>query len=306
MLYRLRDRLRRALFGQHCGGILGTPPVRLQTGGGAAVLSQLQHKDVLLYLLAVKSLGRFLPVGAAHIVDDGSLTLSDRALLRDQVPGVEFIALPEFRSAVCPQGGTWERLLSIAELIKKHYVIQLDSDTLTVATVPEVAQCVAEGRSFTIGTWDRQRIESMTERVAHAKSLPHGDGAHVQVVAEANFDRLHDFATLNYVRGCSGFAGFAPGAFTREFVEDVSRQMTAAIGRRWSEWGSEQVMSNIVVANAPSAMVLPHPKYADCHKMKADQTAFIHFIGSCRFDGGVYARLGRDAIRSLLAQRSDR
>ena len=75
--------------------------------------------------------------------------------------------------------------------------------------------------------------------------------------------------------------------------------MWSAIGDKWAEWGSEQVMSNIVVANIPNAIVLPHPKYADCHKMKADVTEFIHFIGSCRFDGGNYGRLAAQVIATL-------
>ena len=75
--------------------------------------------------------------------------------------------------------------------------------------------------------------------------------------------------------------------------------MQAAIGAKWSEWGSEQVMSNIVVANIPGAIVLPHPKYADCHKMQSEVTEFIHFIGNCRFDDGNYARLGAQVIARL-------
>jgi hypothetical protein len=58
---------------------------------------------------------------------------------------------------------------------------------------------------------------------------------------EANFDKLEDFRSLRYVRGC---AGFARRSFTREFVERISLQMRAAIGDKWAEWGSEQVMSN--------------------------------------------------------------
>lgn len=252
-----------------------------------------------MYLLAVKSFTRFVPTGAAFVVDDGSLTAADRELVAAHVPGVTFIPLAEHRSPACPRGGTWERLLSIAELVKRHYVVQLDSDTLAVAEMPEVAAHAAANRSFVIGTWDNQGLETMQERVATARTRPHGAGAHVQVVAEANFDRLRDYATMNYVRGCSGFSGFAKGAFTREFVEDISRQMSEAIGSRWTEWGSEQVMSNIVVANSPDAAVLPHPKYADCRKMQPHRTAFIHFIGDCRFLRGVYAAHGREVIRVL-------
>lgn len=75
--------------------------------------------------------------------------------------------------------------------------------------------------------------------------------------------------------------------------------MRAAIGEKWAEWGSEQVMSNIVLANIPASVVLPHPKYADCQKMKPGETAFIHFIGSCRFNNGTYAKLGRQVIGRL-------
>jgi len=300
MFHDLKDRIRRTRFALQCGGIRETPPVRLRSDSDLALLSQLQHKDVLMYLLAVKSFTRFVPTGAAFVVDDGSLTATDRELVTEHVPGVKFIALAEHRSPACPRGCCWERLLSIAELVKRHYVIQLDSDTLAVAEIPEVAAHAAANRSFVIGTWDNQGLETMQERVATARTRAHGAGAHVQVVAEANFDKLRDYASMKYVRGCAGFSGFAKGAFKREFVDDISRQMFNAIGSRWTEWGSEQVMSNIVVANSPNAAVLPHPKYADCRKMQPHRTAFIHFIGDCRFHGGHYAAHGREVIRTLV------
>jgi len=139
----------------------------------------------------------------------------------------------------------------------------------------------------------------MTERRETAARLAPRSGDHIQVFAEANFDKRCDFESLCYVRGCSGFGGVARHAFTREFVESISAQMAAAIGDKWSEWGSERVMSNIVAANVPDAVVLPHPKYADCHKMKQGVTKFIHFIGSCRFIGRTYARLGAQVIDTL-------
>jgi hypothetical protein len=33
--------------------------------------------------------------------------------------------------------------------------------------------------------------------------------------------------------------------------------------------------------------------------MKSSETVFIHFIGNCRFDHGLYASLGRNEIRKL-------
>ena len=299
MFYQLKDRMRRLSFGRACRGILRAPPVRIDPRSEMIVLSQLQHKDVLLFLLALKSFARRVRPRAVHVVDDGSLTASDRSRLADHVPGVTLLERSEFRSARCPRGGTWERLLAISELVRDHYVVQLDSDTLTVGAIDEVRERVEHRVAFALGTWDRQGIETMRERCTTARGLlGKGDG-HVQLVAEGHFDRLERYDSLRYIRGCSGFAGFPRGSFEKSFVEETSAQMRAAIGAKWDEWGSEQVMSNIVLANVPNATVLPHPKYADCHKMQSSVTEFIHFIGSCRFAGDRYARLGAEIIASL-------
>ena len=263
------------------------------------MLTQLQHKDVLMFLLAIKSFAREVELGRVFVLDDGSLLASDRRLLEAHLPGVSFLELSPYRSASCPAGGCWERLLAIASLVPEYYVIQLDSDTLTVGTIAEVRDCVEHGTAFALGTWDRQTVESMLERSATARSLQPGLHSHVQLVAEANFDALKDFRSLRYVRGCAGFGGFPRASFTRSFVEAISTEMRAAIGAKWAQWGSEQVMSNIVLANIPGSIVLPHPKYADCQKMRLGETAFIHFIGSCRFDDGTYARLGNQVIATL-------
>jgi len=299
MFYQLKDRMRRLSFARTCRGVLDTPPVELDSSSGMVVLSQLQHKDVLMFLLALKSFARRVRPRSVHVLDDGTLTADDRRKLAEHIPDLRLLRRADFRSAACPVGGCWERLLAIADLVRDHYVIQLDSDTLTLGAIVEVRQAVSESKAFIIGTWDRQGFESMEERVQTAAKLAHGPGAHVQVVAEANLDKLDGYASSRYVRGCAGFAGYARGSFRRSFVEATSTRMRSAIGAKWEEWGSEQVMSNIVVASIANAVVLPHPKYADCHKMRRDVTEFIHFIGSCRFDGDRYARLGAEIVATL-------
>src|SRR5450631_4535142 len=299
MFYQLKDRVRRHRFASACKGVLQAPPVALDASSNLVVLSQVQHKDVLLFLLAAKSFAQRVKPGAIYVLNDGSLTANDCAVLREHVPGLKLLELAEFRSDACPRGGTWERLLAIASLVQDHYVIQLDSDTLTTGSIDEVRHCVEHQVAFALGTWNNQQIGPMREQCETARKLAPQTDSHVQVVAEANLDKLDGFESLQYVRGCSGFAGFAQQSFTREFVEAISGQMQAAIGAKWSEWGSEQVMSNIVLANIRGAIVMPHPKYADCHKMQQRMTEFIHFIGSCRFDNGNYARLGAKVIARL-------
>jgi len=300
MFYKLKDRIRRIQFAERCKAVLHTAPVAPDASSNLALLSQLQHKDVLMFLLAVKSFVKQVHPRAVFVLNDGSLSHEDRALLDAHIPGVTMLELPMFRSAACPTGGTWERLLAISMLVNDYYVIQLDSDTLSVGAIDEVRDCVQRQRAFALGTWDHQRCESMHERWETATGLKPRRDSHVQLLAEANFDKLKRFKSLRYVRGCSGFSGFPRRSFTREFVENISTQMWAAIGDKWPEWGSEQVMSNIVVANIPGAVVLPHPKYADCRKMKPGETEFIHFIGSCRFNDGTYAKLGAKVIQAEL------
>ncbi|MHB1145665.1 MAG: hypothetical protein ACYCZS_12285 [Thiobacillus sp.] len=291
MFYKQKDKLRRWVFSRQVRALLDTPPLQMAGGIAPLVLSQLQHKDVLMYLAAVKSFSRHLPPGEIHIVDDGSLTAADYALLKRHIPDIQFHELAKYREPGLPQGGCWERLIAIAHLSQTRYVIQLDSDTLTLAPINEVASAVQHGQSFAIGTWDRQEIEPATERAHTAQSRIGTARPHIQVLAEANFDRIQGAETLKYVRGCAGFSGFAPGTGKIELMRRLSGQLQALIGDRWLEWGSEQVMSNLVVANQPDAIVLPHPDYADCEKMCPGKTRFIHFIGTCRFKSGLYAKL---------------
>lgn len=294
MLFSLKDKMRRARFARRVDGLADSPPIRLDGALGLHVLSQLQHKDVLLYLAAIKSFCQQVPVECVHVVDDGSLSPEDQALLARHIPGVEILSIAACRDPALPQGGTWERLTAIARLSRHAYVIQLDSDTLALAPLPEVVEAVRQGRSFTIGTWDGQTLEPAIERAREAKVVLGRGITHVQVQAEAAFDRLDRAEKLRYVRGCSGFAGFAPGPDKLELMRRLSSQLQEILGVVWQEWGSEQVMSNLVVANQPEAFVLPHPSYCDCRCIRPGETRFIHFIGACRFTSDQYSDMVRD------------
>src|SRR6266700_3391893 len=109
MLYKLKDLVRRARFSGECSGILSTAPVGLNAASRMVLLSQLQHKDVLLFMLAVKSFARQVKPRAVYVLDDGSLTSNDRAALGEHVPGLTFLDRAEFRSSACPRGGTSAR-----------------------------------------------------------------------------------------------------------------------------------------------------------------------------------------------------
>lgn len=301
MIYRYRDRLRRMLFDWKSRGVHATAPVRADPDSPLALFTQMQHKDMTMGLVAFKTFAQRVPAQAFYILSDGTLTSEDKAVLRHHLPELNIIEAAEVANRHCPQGGCWERLLSIADLSERHYLIQIDADTLTLDDLPEVRTQVAANASFAIGTWDSQAVETMAYRVERARAARarQKGRVHIQLEAEAGFDALENYANLAYVRGCAGFSGFARGSVSRTFIEAASSQMEVALGPRWREWGSEQVMSNIVVANGPGAAALPHPKYCDCTRMQAGQTVFVHFIGSCRFNGGMYANMAHRMIESL-------
>lgn len=302
MFYNIKDKLNRYLFSLACQKIFKTPPVTATTDQQVAVLTQLQHKDVILFLIAIKTFARQIPLSKVFIVNDGSLNNDDLITLRKHIPIADFYDAKQFSDPLCPTGGCWERLLAIASFIDQFFIIQLDSDTLTLSALDEVTYNIKTNTGFVIGTWDNQEIEPMhacSERV-QKKINPTLD-AHVQMVAEAHFSKLDGSENLRYVRGCAGFSGFPKESFNKQFIIDFSKKMEKEIGSKWHEWGSEQVMSNVVVANLDKTIVLPHPKYTDCKKMKLPDTCFIHFIGECRFSSSIYAKLAQNEIKQLTS-----
>ena len=284
---KLLERLHRMRFNRVVRAVQHTPVVACQPGG-VVVLSMVHHRDVLSYLLALKSFVRYVPAARVVLVADPTLNQNDRAVLRAQVPSIEIREAAEFRHDGVPTGGCWERLCAIAEYVADGYVIQLDADTVAVAPLPEVRQAVNDGVSFTLGTEDDQRVGPADETASWArKRLAEGD--HIQLAAEALLDQLEPKGSWRYVRGCAGFAGFARNSITPARVVEVSRQMGRLLGPRWAQWGTEQFTSNLLVASSEGGRVLPHPQYCAPHHRRAD-SAFFHFIGYVRFSNGLYAR----------------
>src|SRR5688572_4223871 len=152
MLYRVRKTLRSGWFNHQVRGVLETPSARCDAGAGFLLLSQVCHSDLLMYLLAVKSFARFLPPAEIVVLDDGSLTKSDRDVLRAQLEGVRFLQVRDVPNARCPRGNCWERLLAVVDAAATSYVIQLDADSLTLRDPAELRDFVAGGSCFTLGT----------------------------------------------------------------------------------------------------------------------------------------------------------
>lgn len=288
--------LNKFYFGHTVRGITRTKPILLD-GREILVLSMVQHRDVLPYLLAVKSFCRYLKPARIVVVADPTLRAADRALIARHILGIEFREQAEFRKPGIPKGGCWERLCAVAEYVRDNYVIQLDSDTVAIGPMQEVAKAVEDQVAFTLGTENNQSVQTCKEISDWAKGrLSTQD--HVQLVAESRLDGIDGADGYRYIRGCAGFAGYPRGSFDFSTMAVFSERMARVLPDRWQEWGTEQFTSNVIVASMPAARILPHPKYCAPHRRVAE-SAFFHFIGYVRYASPLYAQLARRIASEL-------
>jgi hypothetical protein len=288
-------------FDRVARGILRTAPLRPH-GDSPVFLSMVCHRDLTTYLLAIKSLYVSIGHGRVVIINDGSLKSEDLAILHHHIPALELFDVDSIETGSCPRADFfWERLVKIIELSCEHYVIQVDADTLVSAAIPEVIQCWRDNRSFLLGTGSGRAILPAPHTAHMVRGWIKTNGwteLPVGTEAEASLDKLPNAAQRSYVHASAGFAGFARGAFCMADLEWFSTYMSEMLGvQRWKEYGSEQIVSNYVLANAPGATVLPFPRYA-CFEphLKHDNPAFLHFIGTYRYNDGLYRRRAAEFI----------
>lgn len=297
LLGRIRDRLRRDYFRprylKDVQLVLATAP--LQRGAVPfTLLSMVQQRDVLSYLVAVKSFSMFLAPARIIVVCDPTMTPADRNLIHQHVPHVEFHDAQDFVDPRIPRGGCWERLYAISDIVRDSYVVQLDADTVTVGRIDEVAAAVRTGCGFVLGELPETPARSLADARDYARQWE-GPDAHIQAIAEMEMVNVGLPGDARYIRGCAGFTGFPRTEGMRDNLLDYAVRMEDRIGADWKRWGSEQVSSNYLVSNANATAALPFPKYGTPDCATAD-TAFYHFIGSMRFIDGQYSRITRQAI----------
>ena len=298
MMARVQNRLRRYRFDRISRKVLETPPISIRNAP-LHVVSMVRSTDLCMYLGAIKSLYRALGEGAVTAINDGSLTPPMTETLRTHIQGLTLVDIWDIDTGRCPRGGTWERLVLIMKYSQDAYVIQMDSDTLSRGPMEYVIRSYRENRSFGLGTSAGKEVAPARKISEWASAIPSTD---VSILAERRLADLPGGEHLKYIRGSSGFAGFARGAFTLSALEDFSGHMRKMIGAKWDEWGSEQVASNFTVANSPGATVLPFPAYS-CYyphlPVDYGKNEFIHFIGTHRYHHGLYAAETTALLRAL-------
>jgi hypothetical protein len=302
MFFRARRAMQRAWFDFNCRALLDTPPI-VSNDDSFTLVSMTCHGELMMYLLAAKSFCRNLgSTPNVILLNDGSLTKADHATITSHIPKVKILHIEDVPKGRVPKGGSWESFLLVNDIVQDSYVVQLDSDTLTINSIPEIKACIAANRSFTLlGDKSFPEIEPMIKACERSKG---NLSPMVQAVCERSFDQLPEAASLKYVRGNAGFIGFPKGSITREKTEWFSDLMRRLVEDKWDEWGSEQVTTNLLIANIEGAYPLPSPKYVSywAHPdVPYNDASFLHFIGPYRFANGYYLQQARKVIATLAS-----
>jgi hypothetical protein len=298
---RLRSKLNQWSFARAGAGIRQTAPLRYVADSRVTVVSMVGHDTVDMYLVAVKSFMVFFSDAGIEAIDDGTLTEEDRALIGHHLPGVHVSEARQVATGSCPSYSSWKRLFRIAEISRSSYVVQLDSDTLTLGAMVEVHDKAHANEGFMIGEghWSQpvtpQHMQSMARR--WRTSGPQG------LLEQVLSDLGHFAPGERYLHGCAGFAGYPQGSLDPATIEDLSLRIEQKIGQpNWHRWGSEQAISNCLISRTRNASTLPWPKYRNYMFPPTNDpyeaAGFIHFIGSHRYADSTYCR----AVTRFLAR----
>ncbi len=254
-------------------GILHTAPIE-QTHAGPAIVSLLGTAEVLPYLVAIKSLHRRLRRGSIAIIDDGTLTGEDRAILAHHCGDPEIAPHAAVRRGPFPPGGGWALLLTVLDRRAGRYWIALDPHTVTLADLPEIDAAIASNRSFTLV----------------GDAAPGGAARRL----ERRVAVLCGTRGWRYRPGCAGLIGFAAGGAGRTLAAAFCAEL-AALG----ETATGEFARNLILANEAEPVLLPRQRYGR-HKAgaPADASAFIHFPNGPR-DGEPFTEASRAAISAL-------
>ncbi len=282
-------------------GILDTAPI-VGADDKVILFSMIGTAVLIPYLVAVKSLHLHLRRGRIVLLNDGTLTAADRAVLVHHCDNPVILEKSDIDPTPCPRDNCWERLIAILDRRCDAYVIQLDSDTVTTGAIPEVLAAIEANRSFTLAG-GLAEAQCGFRSVREIASIFHADGPmtdHVQAYAETAMATLPNAGHVRYIRGCAGFAGFARSDAGRSLVSEFSIAMDECLGSAWRQWGSEQVASNFVIANDPDPLQLPYDRYVNhWDEPLPSDPGFVHFIGTYRFRRGNYLQCTKAAIAAL-------
>ncbi len=301
MLARLKNAINKRAFLRAVSQILETPPIAREDGE-IVFFSMLQSKDVLPYLLAIKAVYRAFGAGRIIVLNDGSLTERDKQTLRTHLVDPEFLHINDVDTGNCPTGGCWERLVTAVDLSQNDYVVQVDADIVCTGSIESAVQQSKVNNAFSLGNSKCPGVVTFHEMSDWISEMGWNLINHIQVATELRLTELPNASERKYIRATAAFTGFSKGGFNRETLETFSAECQKLHGERWSEWGTEQISSNYLIANSNNPYLLKPPTYINnAPHLDPEAAELIHFFGTYRYDEGRY-RAALQKMFSLLME----
>jgi hypothetical protein len=286
-------------FNQLAKSIRQTRALKYEVDPKVTIVSMIGSQSLDMYLISLKSFMRNLGHGSIEAINDGSLTAEDRKVLEYHVPGIHISEASDVDTGTCPTYISWKRLCRVVELVKTSYVVQLDSDIVTMNPLHDIHSKIENNEGFLIGCWRWPPVSTKFLK----RIVDQWTSSHVQPTVERELYDIEYFSSgTNYIRGCAGFCGYTKDCITFEQLQALSGQIEAKVGRdKWSQWGSEQTATNCVISKSAGASVLPWPKYQNfmfpLTNEPQESAVLTHFIGSNRFKNATYRKLAKQVIQ---------
>jgi len=250
-------------------GVLHTPPLEPDSAG-PAIVTLLGTAEVLPYLVAIKSLRHSLGRGGIAVIDDGTLTGEDRAILAHHCGDPEIVPHRAVPRGPFPPGGGWALLLTLLDRRAEQFGIALDPRTVTLGDLPEASAAIAGNRSFALV----------------GQAAAGGPARRVQRRVAV----LCGTRGWRYRPGCGGLAGFAAGGSGRALAAAFQAELTTL-----GENASADMARDVVLANETEPVLLPRSRYGDS---AANGAVFVHCPAG---DDDAYIAASQRAIAALVA-----
>jgi len=306
MLYRLRNALEYRWF-QYRSRALASPPLACAPDAQCQIHTVLTHRDIPMYLVALKSLLRYHAHVAVVVHSDGTLTAADRSLLQRHLPGISVIMADEADNRARQVLGTdsylwrwraidcsWRRLVDTELWSTGARRLIMDADVLVVRRPDEVIEWMERGT--------RPLLLGQPPRPSRGPGAPDGGPQHIQTIFTSRLDEIGSLmgrssAFLDGTTG--GFYGCA-SELSLPHIEKLLRVSTG-LGIPMEQWGGEQC-TVIYLLSTSGAFRLPPDRcfnYSPASESSLGDAQVVHFYGTHRFHKGHYPSLAAQIVSTL-------
>jgi hypothetical protein len=315
MLFHLRNWLHYEWFAYSTRAIWSSPPLPCAGNGTCEIHTMVSRKDLALYMVAVKSLLRFVDGIGVVVHDDGSLGPDVRLLLAKHLVGCRIIDPGEAESRARAELGeksflyrlrnvyiSFRRLIDAELWSGTPKKLMMDSDVLVLRPPKEVVDWIEHGdRPFLIG----QPPPDLHNPDVVEKKGTLGPGSPVQAIFTDKVEQISQdlgWPPRFLSGGTGGFYGTTT-ALNLQRIQSLG-QACEARGVPLGRWGAEQCFV-VYLLSSVGARRLNTDLYVNFYPQVTEtlnQAHVVHFFGVHRFQKGAYVQWARKTAKQLKAQ----